>query len=275
MKKTWLAIAVLVMAVSATACSGGNNEATTAAPTTEAATAAPTEETEEESDTEDEDIEEDYMTGVITSIDGDILTVKSDDDDSEKSYDISGADVTREFPFSVGDSVEISYPYETTEDPVPVITLEVLESVIGLNTDPSATGTVTEVTDDSLTLKLNDDETYTVNTANAYVVAANGIKTGDEVTITYIGDLDDEAMAVKVVTKDSYDSAEAELNAFVGEVVQTEEGNIVLESADGDFYTFVSEDLDFSEYSNGDRVQIFYTGTITDKEIPADDIEKK
>lgn len=273
MKKTWLAMAVLAMALGATACSsdkGGETAATTVAESTTAATqaseSAETEETEEE-------VEEESMTGVITGINGDILTVLSDDDGNEKDYDISKAEVSQEFPFSEGDLVEIMFPYETTEDPVPAISVEVLESVIAQNTDPSATGTVKEADDTTLTLEM-EGESYSINIANAYVVAADGIAAGKEATVTYIGDLDDEAMAVKVVMEDSYDTEEAKLNAFVGKVVQSEENNIVLESANEDFYTFVSDDTDFTKYSAGETLRIFYTGTITDKEITADKVEK-
>ena len=275
MKKTTLALAMLAIMLGTAACSSaGKDSATTAAPSTEASTEAVTEaESQEEEETED--VEEDSITGEITAIDGDILTVRSDDDDSEKKYDLSKAEITQEFPFAEGDLVDIIFPYETTEDPVPVIALEVLESVIGQNADPSATGKVTEVTDTTLTLKLEEDESYTLSIANAYIVAKDGIKTDSEATVTYIGDLDDDAMATKVVMEDSYDTAEAERNAFIGKVAQNEEDNIVLESADGDFYTFVSDDIDFSAYSVGDTLQIFYTGTITDKEILADEVEKK
>ena len=275
MKKTTLALAMLAIMLGTAACSSaGKDSATTAAPSTEASTEAVTEaESQEEEETED--VEEDSITGEITAIDGDILTVRSDDDDSEKKYDLSKAEITQEFPFAEGDLVDIIFPYETTEDPVPVIALEVLESVIGQNADPSATGKVTEVTDTTLTLKLEKDESYTLSIANAYIVAKDGIKTDSEATVTYIGDLDDDAMATKVVMEDSYDTAEAERNAFIGKVAQNEEDNIVLESADGDFYTFVSDDIDFSAYSVGDTLQIFYTGTITDKEILADEVEKK
>lgn len=273
MKKTWLAMAVLAMALGATACSsdkGGETAATTVAESTTAATqaseSAETEETEEE-------VEEESMTGVITGINGDILTVLSDDDGNEKDYDISKAEVSQEFPFSEGDLVEIMFPYETTEDPVPAISVEVLESVIAQNTDPSATGTVKEADDTTLTLEM-EGESYSINIANAYVVAADGIAAGKEATVTYIGDLDDEAMAVKVVMEDSYDTEEAKLNAFVGKVVQSEENNIVLESANEDFYTFVSDDTDFTKYNAGETLRIFYTGTITDKEITADKVEK-
>ncbi len=273
MKKTWLVMAVLTMALGATACSSNNSgTATTTAESTEAATEA----TESAEETEaEEDVEEESMTGVVTAINGDILTVLSDDDDSEKDYDLSKAEVVREFPFAEGDLVEITFPYETTEDPVPAIYVEVLESVIALSSDPTATGTVTAADDATLTLELEDGESYTVNIANAYIVATDGITTDKEATVTYIGDLDDEAMAVKVVMEDSYDTEAAERNAFVGKVVQSEENNIVLESANEDFYTFVSDDLDFTEYSAGDTVRIFYIGTITDKEIEAEEIEKK
>ena len=44
--------------------------------------------------------EEDYTSGVITAIDGDILTVKDDYDDQERKYDISKAEVTKDFPLS-------------------------------------------------------------------------------------------------------------------------------------------------------------------------------
>lgn len=275
MKKTTLALAMLTIMLGTAACSSaGKDSATTAAPSTEASTEAVTE-TESQEEEETEDVEEDSITGEITAIDGDILTVRSDDDDSEKKYDLSKAEITQEFPFAEGDLVDIIFPYETAEDPVPVIALEVLESVIGQNADPSATGKVTEVTDTTLTLELEEEESYTLSIANAYIVAKDGIKTDSEATVTYIGDLDDDAMATKVVMEDSYDTAEAERNAFIGKVAQNEEDNIVLESADGDFYTFVSDDIDFSAYGVGDTLQIFYTGTITDKEILADEVEKK
>lgn len=268
-------MAVLAMALGATGCSsdkGGETAATTVAESTTAATqaseSAETEETEEE-------VEEESMTGVITGINGDILTVLSDDDGSEKDYDLSKAEITQEFPFAEGDLVEIMFPYETTEDPVPAISIEVLESVIAQNSDPTAVGTVTEANETTLTLEMEEGDSYTISIANAYVVAADGIAAGKEATVTYIGDLDDEAMAVKVVMEDSYDTEEAKLNAFVGKVVQSEENNIVLEAANEDFYTFVSDDMDFTQYNAGDTLQIFYTGTITDKEITADKVEKK
>lgn len=276
MKKKLLITTMLVLALSATACSKKVDE-TTAAPetTTEAAT---TEATTAAAETaEEEDVEEDYMSGVITKFTDTLLTIKSDDDGTEKDYDISKAEVVQEFPFAEGDWVEVSFPAETTENPVPAIHVEVMESVIAATTDQSVEGTVEDATMNTLTLKVEDGTSYSFTTSNAYVVGKDGIRVDQKATVTYIGDVEDtdpNPLAVKIVMEDSYNTPEAELNAFSGEVAQIEEDSIVLESADGDFYTFVSEDLDFSSYKVGDNVQIFYTGTITEKAIPATRIVK-
>lgn len=272
-KRIWITTALLTMAVSATACSKKADTATTAATTVAETTAA---ETTVEETTEAEEVEEDYMSGLITKIDGDILTVKNDDDETEKNYDISKAEVTKEFDLSEGDWLEITFPAETTEDPVPAIAVEVLESVIGANTDPSATGKVVDATMNNLTLEV-DGQQYNVATSNAYIVAKDGITVDKEATVTYIGDLDDEPMAVKVVMEDSVGTPEAEINAFIGDVAQIgDEGkDIVLESGFGDFFTFVSDDIDFTDYEEGQTLQIEYTGTITAKEIPVVKITKK
>ena len=279
MKKKVLVTAILTLAVGAvgmTACSKkADTAATTAAETVaESTTAAEAESTEV--DAEAEEIEEDYMSGLITAIDGNILTVKNDEDETEKAYDISNAELIQEYPFAEGDWIEICYPAETTEDPVPALTVEVLDSVIAQNTDPSEEGKIVEVTEDTVTIEV-EGENYTLNIANAYIVAADGLAADQNAVITYIGDLDDEAMAVKVVTEDSYGTDEAQICALIGEVAQIgEDGdNIVLESAQGDFFTFVSDDIDFSEFAEGDTLQIEYTGTITAKAVPAVEVIKK
>ena len=277
MKKHVLAAAVLVVALGATACSERNNSTLdTSAPTTQGTTQAPTTTASVETTQEEDDyVEEDYVTGIITNIQDQILTVKDNQDSSEKKYDISSAEISQEYPFSKGDTVEITFASDNTKDPVPAIGVDVMESIIGLNTDPSISGTVTEATDTTLTMKTDEGETCTVSIANAYIVAKDGITLDKKATITYIGDLDDNAMAVKVVMEDSYGSAETERSAFIGKVIQNTDNNLVLESADSDFYTFVSDDLDFSPYQIGDTVQIFYNGTITSKEITALEVSKK
>lgn len=266
MKKRLLAAGFLALALGISACSSKPAETTAAPVETTAA-----EETTTAPETEEEEIEEDYMTGYITAIEDTVLTVKNDDDDTEKNYDISDAEIIHEFALSEGDWVEICYPAETTEDPVPVMTLEVLESEIGKNVDPSVEAVIEEVTDEAITITTEDEESYTLLRANAYVVSDEALAAGQTVTITYLGDLDDEALAVKIVEENSYDTPEAELFAFTGTVAQIDEdeGSIVLESQQDDFFTFVSDEIDFSGYEEGETLTIVYTGTISAKDIPA------
>ncbi len=271
MKKQLLAITLLALALGTAACSSKSEE-TTAQTTVAETTAQTTEATEESTEEEtEEEVEEDSMSGTITAIDGDILTISSDGDDSEKKYDISGAVVTKQFDFAEGDQVYVVFPAETTDDPVPVIELEVEVSVIGENMDPFVEGVIKDATNNTITLEV-DGEEYTLLKTNAYVVAQDGITVDKTATVTYVGDLEDEAVAVKIVMEDSYDTPEAEINAFIGEAVQVDENNIVLEAGNGDFYTFYSDDIDFTQYSVGQTLQISYDGTISGKDIDATEV---
>lgn len=270
MKKQILAVTLTALVLGVTACSGKTEETTAAQETTAAETTA-AETTEEETE---EEVEEDSMSGVITAVDGDILTIKSDGDDSEKNYDVSGASVIKQFDFAEGDQVYVVFPAETTEDPVPVIELEVEVSVIGESMDPSVEGTVTKTDGDTLTLQV-DGQDYIMTSGNAYVVSQDSIAAGDTVTVTYAGDLDDEPVAVKIVAEDSYNTPDAEINAFIGDVAQVEDGSIVLEAKNGDFYTFYSDAIDFTQYSVGETLQISYDGKISEKDIAALDVTVK
>lgn len=266
MKKALLITAIAAVSISAAACSSKKAEETTAAPAE--TTAAET--------TAEAETNEDYTSGVITAIDGDVLTVKDDYNDEEKKYDISGADVTNQFPLSEGDWVDITFPADSTDDPIPAIAMEVTASMLEQTMDPVAEGTIKDVASDSMTLEV-DGEEYKVLTGNAYVVGKDGIKADEEAEVTYLGDLDDEPLAIKIVTADAKDSDEAQINAFVGKVAQIgEDGeHIVLEAQTGDFFTFVSDDIDFSQYAEGDTLQVQYDGSINDKEIQAVEITKK
>ena len=266
MKKALLITAIAAVSISAAACSSKKPAETTAAPVE--TTAAET--------TTVAETNEDYTSGIITAIDGDVLTVKDDYDDEERKYDISGADVTNEFPLTEGDWVDITFQADSTEDPVLAIAVEVTSSVLEQTMDPVAEGTIKEVTSDTMTLEV-DGEEYKILTGNAYVVGKDGIKADADAEVTYLGDLDDEPLAIKIVMADAKDSDDAKINAFVGKVTQIgEDGDhIVLEAQTGDFFTFVSDDTDFSQYAEGDTLQIQYDGSINDKEIQVVKITKK
>lgn len=266
MKKALLITAIAAVSISAAACSSKKPAETTAAPVE--TTAAET--------TTVAETNEDYTSGIITAIDGDVLTVKDDYDDEERKYDISGADVTNEFPLTEGDWVDITFQADSTEDPVLAIAVEVTSSVLEQTMDPVAEGTIKEVASDTMTLEV-DGEEYKILTGNAYVVGKDGIKADADAEVTYLGDLDDEPLAIKIVMADAKDSDDAKINAFVGKVAQIgEDGDhIVLEAQTGDFFTFVSDDTDFSQYAEGDTLQIQYDGSINDKEIQVVKITKK
>ena len=260
MKKALLITAIAAVSISAAACSSKKAAETTAAPAETTTTAAET--------SSEAEAEEDYTSGV--------LTVKDDYDDQERKYDISKAEVTKDFPLSEGDWVDLTVPANTTEDPIPAIAMEVTASMLEQSMDPVADGTVKDVASDSMTLEV-DGEDYKVLTGNAYVVGKDGIQTGAAAEVTYLGDLDDEPLAIKIVMDDAKDTDEAQINAFVGKVAQLgEDGDhIVLEAQTGDFFTFVSDSIDLSQYAEGDTLQIQYDGSINDKEIKAVKITKK
>ena len=242
MKKKLLFVAVAVMAIGMTACSKKQDtpETTTAVETTTEA---------ETTEAETEDIDEDSING----------------------------EITKDFPFAVGDQVEVIFPEGSEEDPVPALAVTVTESATEADTDsdPTVEGKVVDAANATLTLEV-DGEQYSMNKANAYVVAKDGITVDKNAKVTYLGDLDDEPMAVKIVMEDSYDTPEAELNVFTGKVAQIgEDGkSIVLEADGGDFFTFVSDSLSFDDYKDGDTVKVTYQGSIGAKEIPALEIEK-
>ena len=104
------------------------------------------------------------------------------------------------------------------------------------------------------------------------VTGANGIVAGDEIQITYLGEVGDEeypGLAVKVVTADMYDSDEAKINTLSGVAISLGDGTLDLETSDGNIFNFVESGADFSMTSEGDEVTIIYEGSLGGHEIKA------
>jgi hypothetical protein len=263
MKKHALILSLLVFSLAAAGCSKKAEE-TAAATEAEAVV----EETTAEETSEAEEPDEDSISGSISAMDGDIITVIVSGSNEELNFDIADAEVIKQFDLTEGDYVYVEY-YVEEKDPLTAISFEVEESVLAETMDPSVEGKIVDAGNDSITLEV-DGEDWTFATGNAYIVADNGITVDQDAVITYIGDLDDEPMAVKVVMADSADSDAAEANAFIGKIaeINEEEGYIILISDNEDFFTFSSGD-DLEPYSEGQTVQIFYDGPITAKEIDA------
>lgn len=282
MKKHLLAIALLSVSVGLAACTSNKPVETTEA-TTESTTEAEsvevsaTVETSESAAESTEAFDLQYTEGEITAIDGDQITVNDEFEEVTLKFDLSDAKITKTFPLSVGDYVEVAYPENAEGDVIKAEQLEVIDSVLASSEEPMLIGTVTEAGTGTLTIETEDGETYQFETANAYVVAAKGVEAGKEVQVNYLGDagFDDALTATKIVTEDSYDDPKAKINAFVGTVDSVEEHGLVLVSSSGDYYTFVSPNLDFTQFEPGQTVQVTYTGSLAGKEISAEAVEKK
>lgn len=261
MKKRFLVLALLAVTLALPGCSSSKTTETTAAPTTAAEDSA--EETNEE-----EEPDEDSLTGELTSIDGDTVTVTSSDDGQEYTFDLSSAEITRQYDLTEGDGVYVEY-YVEDKIPLTTIALEVDEPYLETIMDPVIEGTITDTAARSITITTDNGDEYSFLTIHAYMVTTDGLQTGTRVRVSYIGEPDDEPYAIKVVTEDSFDSQDAQKNGFVADVSEVRDDQIVLESEEEDFYTFTSDSLDFSQFSEGDTVLIIYDGKITDKEITA------
>lgn len=281
MKKFALAAAVIVLSFAAAGCSGKKQEEPSEGTQTSASesltagtgetTASPTETAGKD---DEEDYEEDYVSGIITAVDGEVITVKNNDDGSEASYDISDAEVFRQFDLTAGDSVYVEY-IVGEKDPLTALTLEVGESVLEQTMDPIVEGKVTEVDGESITIQTEDGKEYSLRTGNAYVVSENEIAAGPSAQITYIGELDDEPLAIKIVMEDSFGTPEAQVNGFVGTVDQIDGSMIVLLSIDDDYYNFIADGIDLSSFQEGDVVQVIYEGKLTDKAVAVSEVTLK
>ena len=110
MKKHYLAIAVLAMALGMTACSSKTSETT--ADTTAATTAV---ETTAETDASAEDEEEDYYYGFVSEVNDKVITI-ADDEGKEVKFDVSAAEVEGADAIGTGDEVEVVFSGQLSED---------------------------------------------------------------------------------------------------------------------------------------------------------------
>lgn len=274
-RKYVLAIAmVLAMAMGVTACSSGEKETAATEKATEAATTKAAETTAEETTTEAER-EEDYLDGTIVSADDKTLTMKSIEEE-EVSFDISNAVVNSDFPLGEGDEVSVHFYVDEAAEKQEAIEVDVNYSAAEEDYEGDAviTGVVENMGDSTITVKdSTDDQSYTFSTEIAQMVTGTkGIVVGDEIQLTYLGDVGDEeypGLAVKVVTADMYDSDEAKLNTLTGVAISLGEGTLDLETPDGNIFNFVEAGADFSMTSEGDEVTIIYEGSLGGHQIKA------
>lgn len=273
MKKHYLAIAVLALALGMTACSSKTNE------TTAASTTAQTTEAASSSEESEDDVEEDYFYGFVGEVNDKVITV-ADDEGKEVKFDISEAKVDGADAVGTGDEVEITYAGEIAEDVTKARAVDIITSAAAeaeeeaaAEIDETISGTIEKADDKTLTLK-TDDGTYTFNFLIAQKVTKDGVKAGVKADVTFYGDLEDEEdkpVVTKVVTEDAKDTPEAKVNALTGKVAEVKTDYVVLDTVDpsNTLFTFVGKEGMFDGLKVGDTATVIYEGTLTDRAIAA------
>lgn len=275
MKKQYLAVAFLAVALGLTACSSKKAD-------TETTTVQAAESTADASS--DEEVEEEYYYGFVSLVEDKVITV-SDDEGKTAKFDITDAKLIDADVVGEGDEVNVGYAGELSDDVTKATSVEVMTSAAEVAREEEAEeedlvveGTIESADDKTITLK-NDEGTYTLNAIIAQKVTKDGIKAGVTAEVTYYGDLedpDDPAVATRIVTEDAMDSEEAQKKTLTGTAAEVESDHIVLDTADPDntYFSFVGTEGMFDGINVGDKVTVIYDGTLTDKMITAEGIEK-
>ncbi len=273
-----MAMAV-ILAAGLTACSSSSEETTAAETTAAVTTAEAAETTEAETEATEDAREADYADGTVTAVDDSTMTLNADDG-TEMVFDIANAAVNGDYPLGSGDEVSVMYYVDDEADVKEAAEIDIYYSVAEENAagDPVMTGIVEDATMNTLVVQDEADGlNYYFSTAIAQMVAGeSGLTVGDEVMVTYIGDLGDEeypGLAVKVVTSEMYDSDEAKVNTLTGVVCAIGENGVDLETEDGNIFNFVDRGADFSMASEGDTLTVIYEGSLSEHEIPAVGLE--
>ena len=259
MKKQYLAVAFLAVALGITACSSKKAD-------TESTTAQAVESTEA---TSDEEVEEDYYYGFVSLVEDNVITVSEDGGNTAK-FDISDAEITGADEIGEGDEVNVGFAGELSSDVTKATSVEIMTSAAEVAREEEADqedlvveGTIESADDSTITLK-TEEGTYTLNALIAQKVTKDGIKAGAEAEVTYYGDLEDPD-----------DAAVAKKKTLTGTVAEVEADHIVLDTADPEntLFSFVGTEGMFDGISVGDKVTVIYDGTLTDKTVAAQGVE--
>ena len=204
MKKQYLAIAFLAVALGLTACS--SKKADTETTTVQAA--------ESTTESSSEEAEEEYYYGFVSLVEDKVITV-SDDEGKTAKFDITDAILTDADAVGEGDEVNVGYTGEMSDDVTKATSVEIMTSAAEVAREEEADtedlvveGTIESADDSTITLK-NDEGTYTLNALIAQKVTKDGIKAGATAEVTYYGDLEDttdHAVATRIITEDAMDS---------------------------------------------------------------------
>lgn len=135
---------------------------------------------------------------------------------------------------------------QAEDEPKPVRQLAGEEKPAGQQEEPvklkeqSFTGTVLDVSMNTLTVEDGGQE-FTLYIADAEHEYANGIQTGNTVTVTYVGNLNDPDNLIVIKVQDS-DPNEAAKNAvYTGVIIDATMNTLTLRTEDGAVMTFIKD----------------------------------
>ena len=173
MKKQYLAVAFLAVALGITACSSKKAD-------TESTTAQEVESTEA---TSDEEVEEDYYYGFVSLVEDNVITVSEDGGNTAK-FDISDAEITGADEIGEGDEVNVGFAGELSSDVTKATSVEIMTSAAEVAREEEADqedlvveGTIESADDSTITLK-TEEGTYTVEAYSPGTPIIDGLKMG-------------------------------------------------------------------------------------------------
>ena len=157
MKKQYLAIAFLAVALGLTACS--SKKADTETTTVQAA--------ESTTESSSEEAEEEYYYGFVSLVEDKVITV-SDDEGKTAKFDITDAILTDADAVGEGDEVNVGYTGEMSDDVTKATSVEIMTSAAEVAREEEADqedlvveGTIESADDSTITLK-TEEGTYTL-----------------------------------------------------------------------------------------------------------------
>ena len=296
MKKRIFAILLAAALTAVLAACGSKAEEETAASAAETEASSETEssaQTESEAEgpvtgglvTEDgEYIEEAFVDGIVTRIDGDVITIQSSADGSSIDFNIGTADVSEQDRANLmeGAYVETSYladpaasqPYAST---YMIVLMNLEEEADAEGVNPTFCGTLTYIDINDAVVRAANGTEVTFDNSMSRQVTFSEVAQGSQVRVTYMGSIYEEnqvsnedgtgtgmPVAIKIVTEDAAGSEEAAANYLTGPVSDVTESSITVDTS-YDSFTFDADPAQLSGIEQTDTATVYYEGALTNE----------
>lgn len=290
MKRTCLILIAACLVLGNTACSSKNTETSAAettagAPESEAQEKESTlagdkeggKETKEEKETAEETaaetkavIEKEAVTGRVTEIEKNLITIMSQDD-LEYQFDIKDAETKSDLEVGEGDEIQVVFLNDEEEEVKKAESYLIITSMsmVG-DMDPAVSGIVQRVDGETITIEAGSGKSYRFSTKIAQIVdGGEGITAGEYAEVTYMGSPADEK-ALRVVMEKASGDAEATYYSLTGNLAQASDSSVTITVADGSAFTFpLGENVYVSDFEAGEELEVIYEGSVTNNNAVA------